>query len=315
MNHQFAEDVNAGLSASPKFLPSKYFYDKTGDRIFQEIMHMPEYYLTNSEFEIFTSHAHSLLQHFASGHSHFKLVEFGAGDGMKTKVLLRHFLEQGTNFEYLPIDISGHVLDILSTSLHNELPNLKVTPVENDYFTALKTLKRNSPGRKVVLFLGSNIGNFSKQGAASFLQQMARQLNPGDLLLLGADLKKHPDTILSAYNDAGGITRAFNLNLLHRINKELQADFNPQQFIHSPCYDPETGACKSFLVSTKAQKIHSEALGKTWELEAWETIFMEVSQKYGPGELERMARQSGFELVNHFLDCKHYFTDSLFRVR
>ncbi|MDW7695457.1 L-histidine N(alpha)-methyltransferase [Flammeovirgaceae bacterium SG7u.111] len=310
-NHnQFAGDVLEGLNSFPKQLSSKYFYNEEGDKLFQEIMHLEEYYLTRSEFEIFSMQKDDILKIFSEGGKKFKLIEFGAGDGLKTKVLLKHFLEKEADFEYVPIDISANVLEDLSRSLEEELPELEVEPIAADYFKGLEQLNKHDDGaRKVVLFLGSNIGNFSHHEATIFLQQISKAFDEDDLLFLGADLRKDPQVILDAYNDKRGVTKAFNLNLLKRINEELGANFQLEKFSHFPIYDPQSGSCKSYIVSLADQKVYIEALGKTIQFDAHETIHTEVSQKYSVKELGNIAKASGFEIDNVLYDCKHYYTD------
>ncbi|WP_224997800.1 L-histidine N(alpha)-methyltransferase [Cesiribacter sp. SM1] len=310
-NSAFARDVLAGLSAPQKRLPSKYFYDKRGDAIFQSIMNMPEYYLTRSEYEILDMHKESLQQLFQNGSGRFNLIEFGAGDGFKTKILLKHFTRAGVDFKYLPIDISENVLQILTNDLKQSIPGLQVEGICNDYFTALSQLRQTADRRNVVLFLGSNIGNFSEKEAMDFLGQLAEGLNPHDLILVGFDLKKDPEQILAAYNDAAGITRAFNLNLLRRINEELGANFNLQQWKHYPLYEPDSGEARSYLMSCVQQEVHISSLEKTFSFRAWEPVHVEISRKYDLDTIRRYASKSGFEVKENFFDCRHYFTDSL----
>ena len=308
----FAQDVLQGLSGAPKKLSSKYFYDEQGDKLFQQIMRMPEYYLTDCELEIFKNQKGRILQ--AIGQNHFQLLELGAGDGMKTKVLLRHFLEQGVEFQYQPIDISPNVLLELEESLRAELPQLNVKSLPGDYFKVLHELRSGSGQPKVVLFLGANIGNYTLGQAQKFLRSVAQELNPGDLLLTGFDLKKDPEVILSAYNDPAGITAAFNLNLLRRLNRELGANFELQDFKHWETYNPLTGETKSYIVSRKDQHIFIKALNRSFHFEAWEAINVELSKKYSVPELETLAGQAGFSIQQHFFDKNNYFVDSLWRV-
>lgn len=311
MNQQFAQDVLEGLTATPKRLPSKYFYNKKGDAIFQAIMKLPEYYLTRAEYEALNTNKDALLKEFSkAGSLPFNLIEFGAGDGFKTKVLLKHFLDQQADFRYVPIDISHNVLNQLSGGLKEELPQLEVTPICNDYFRALEELKAEDNGRRnVVLFLGSNIGNFPENGAIQFLTQLGNGLRKDDLLLIGFDLKKNPEEILAAYNDKAGVTRAFNMNLLDRMNEELGANFIPDQFSHYPTYDPFTGQARSYLISRKQQEV--ELLDQRIMFDQWEPIHMEISRKYDLGEIQRYAEAAGFAVDRNFFDCRHYFTDSL----
>ncbi len=308
MKNQFAHDVLEGLNSTPKTLPSKYFYDKKGDELFRQIMELDEYYLTRCEYEIFQTCKDDLLKVFANSSHKFNLVEFGAGDGYKTKVLLSHFLSKGADFQYVPIDISGNVLKLLENSLKQEMPDLAVNGIRNDYFKALEQLE-NGGTRNVIFFLGSNIGNFKYEQAVSFLSELYENLRKGDLLLIGFDLKKDPEVILSAYDDNEGVTREFNMNLLDRINNELEGSFDRNTFKHCPSYNPLTGTTESFLVSTEEQTI--EIMDSAVHFEAWEAIHTEISQKYSLTNIHDMARQVGFTVKNNFFDQQRYFVDSV----
>ncbi|UII29144.1 L-histidine N(alpha)-methyltransferase [Fulvivirga maritima] len=310
MNKQFAKDVLEGLNATPKRLSSQYFYDEKGDALFQKIMNLDEYYLTRSEFEIIESNKEGMLRIFKGDDEAFNLIEFGAGDGYKTKVLLNSFLQAGADFSYIPIDISANVLSLLSGSLKKELPALKVQPMEGEYFSVLKTLK-STKAKNVVLFLGSNIGNFRHEQAIEFLQELYGSLKKGDLVMIGFDLKKDPDVIISAYNDKEGTTRAFNLNLLHRINNELGGNFDVSKFKHWPTYDPYTGTTTSYLVSTQKQKV--EIMDQAIEFDEWESVHMEISQKYNVKDVESMASRVGFTIRNNFYDSNGYFLNSIWK--
>ena len=244
----FAEDVLRGLSATPKFLSSKYFYDDEGSRLFQEIMKLPEYYLTGCEHEIFSTQAEEIFRAFSGGNASvnervpseitgtrsltlafrsdgFDLIELGAGDGTKTAVLIDHFLKQNTDISYSPIDISQEALDALTTKFNAEFPSLVMSARNGDYFKILESLKADDGRRKVLLFLGSNIGNFNRDQAVEFFRSLRGVMSEGDLLFIGFDLQKDPHVIVPAYDDSAGVTSAFNLNLLKRINRELGGDF------------------------------------------------------------------------------------------
>jgi len=307
MDNQFLEDVKNGLTSSPKSLSSKYFYDKAGDKLFQQIMALEEYYLTDCEYEIFTIHRASLLECFESECELFHLVEFGAGDALKTKVLLKYFLDQNVNFEYNPIDISANVLDKLAEDLKHNLPKLSVHPMNHEYFSAVEEMSDKSTCKKVILFLGSNIGNFSEKEADVFFGRLAEVLQPGDQLLTGFDLKKDPEVILAAYDDGEGVTREFNLNLLRRINKELHADFEVGEFYHYPLYDPVNGAAKSYLISRKKQEVSIGTNPTIIKFEKDEPIFMEISQKYSMEDIENYAARAGFRITGNFLDKRKFF--------
>ena len=309
---QFAEDVEKGLSSSPKKLSSKYFYDARGDELFQQIMKLDEYYLTNAEKDVLETHADEMLELFDG--ERFRLIEFGAGDGLKTKILLRHFLENHANFTYRPIDISGNVLDQLVSDLETRWPELEINAVQDDYFRALDRLNHEDTSKKVILFMGSNIGNFSDSEAISFLHHIREFMNPGDLLMVGMDLKKDPSIILSAYNDKQGITREFNLNLLDRINRELGGHFNREKFLHYPTYNPVTGITASYLISLEDQTVAIDEIGTSFFFKAYEPILMEISRKYSIPDIENIANLAGFRVLQHFLDSNSLFVDSVWEI-
>lgn len=309
----FAVDIEDGLSRYPKQISSKYFYDEQGDLLFQEIMAMPSYYLTNCEYEIFATQKEQILS--ALGEQAFDLIELGAGDGTKTKVLLEHFLEAKTNFIYRPIDISPHVLKTLEEACATELQDLDIKPVVGDYLEALHQIQsEHNDRRKVILFLGGNIGNFPLEDAQNFIEDLAKGMNSGDLLLTGFDLKKDPALILEAYNDSDGITAAFNLNLLNRINRELGGEFDLDTFIHWENYNPLTGEARSYIVSKIDQTVNIEQLHLSVHFDAWEAISVEVSAKYSQRDIAKLAQRSGFSVKEHFTDSKHYFVDSLWEL-
>lgn len=309
----FAEDVLKGLSSTPKFLSSKYFYDDEGSRLFQEIMKLPEYYLTRAEFEIFQRQTREIFQAFSENCAEFDLIELGAGDGTKTAVLIDYFLKQNIDFTYSPVDISQEALDILSAKFKSEFPRLSMNTKNGDYFRILETLKSESGRRRILLFLGSNIGNFSSEQSLDFFKRLRGVMNENDLLFVGFDLQKDPRLILNAYDDARGVTAEFNLNLLRRINHELGANFDLEKFSHYAIYRPTECAARSFLISRREQTVFIEALNQTFHFKAWEPIFMEISQKYNLEMIEELAETSGFQVSENFFDANKYFVDSLWK--
>lgn len=311
----FAEDVLKGLSSNPKFLSSKYFYDDEGSRLFQEIMKLPEYYLTRAEFEIFERQTPEIFEAFSENCVEFDLIELGAGDGTKTAVLVDYFQTQNVDFTYSPIDISQEALDILSAKFKSEFPRLSMTTKTGDYFRILETLKTESSRRKILLFLGSNIGNFSPENALEFFRHLHGVMNENDLLFVGFDLQKDPHVILNAYDDAQGVTAEFNLNLLRRINRELGANFDLEKFSHYAFYRPTECAARSYLISREEQTVFVESLNQSFDFKAWEPIFMEISQKYNIGILEELAQTSGFQVSQNFFDENRYFVDSLWKIQ
>jgi L-histidine N-alpha-methyltransferase len=308
-DNQFYTDVIAGLTSSPKRLNSKYFYDAVGDKLFQDLMNSPEYYPTDCEMEIFTNHTAELAKEITADGDAFDLIELGAGDASKSSHLLSYLIDKKANFTYLPIDISANVISYLNVTLPVTLPGIKITGLQGEYFDMLKRAASISNNRKVVMFLGSNVGNMPVAEAEIFCRELRNNLSPGDMVLVGVDLKKNPKTILAAYNDKGGITKKFNLNLLERINRELQGNFNINQFDHYPTYDPESGACKSYLISLTNQQVK---IGKeTISFKKDEYIYMEISQKYTVEQINHMAKVAGFNPLNQVFDSKNWFVDAI----
>ncbi len=309
---QFLHDTLNGLQANQKRLDSKYFYDAIGDRIFQQIMQMEEYYLTAAEMEIMQHQSADIARAILAEGSPFDLIELGAGDATKSIHLLRSLLNTQATFSYCPVDISEHVIADLQQNLPHQLPGLDVKGLNGDYFDMLKQATELSARRKVVLFMGANIGNMTIADAEQFCKTLKSLLAPGDLLIIGFDLKKNPKQILAAYNDKAGITSAFNLNLLRRINSELDANFDTGCFEHYASYDPETGSCKSYLISLTKQQV---TIGQTAiPFAENEYIMMEISQKYALSDIDRLAKFSGFELHQRFFDQHRYFVDAIFKV-
>ncbi len=308
----FEEDVWKGLTHFPKRIPSKYIYDKKGDALFQKIMAMPSYYLTDCEFNILEKHQQSIAESF-SDQKGFDLIELGAGDGKKTKILLRYLSENGFDFDYLPIDISQHILDSLTADLKKELPELQVRPLQGTYFAVLEKLAQYKARKKVILVLGSNIGNLLHDKAIDFLKNIKAGMHHRDMLFMGFDQKKDPQIILEAYNDKTGITAAFNKNLLERINRELDADFQLDKFEHWETYDPETGTARSYLISQTTQKVRIDKLDLTVDFQQWESLHIEISQKYTDRVVQWLAEKSGLRITNQFADDKGYYKNYVFQ--
>lgn len=304
---QFMYDVVKGLTANPKYLLSKYFYDAEGDKIFQQIMHAPEYYLMNCELEIFKTRCKEIVEVFRRFEGGFDIIELGAGDAYKSTELLRCLLEEKMNFTYYPTDISENVVKFVERELPRKLPELEIRGLVGEYFDALQESTRISARPKVVLFLGSNIGNMPPREAVTFCENIRKHLAPGDLTLIGFDLKKNPWIIFNAYNDKAGITKKFNLNLLKRINDELGGNFDLEQFDHFENYDPESGACKSYLFSLREQNVAIN--GTAIPFKENEYIYMETSHKYSIDQIDKLSNKCLFRTVIHLFDSKHWYTD------
>jgi L-histidine N-alpha-methyltransferase len=311
MENNFARDIDEGLSATPKKLSSQYFYDDNGSRIFQQIMAMPEYYLTNCELEILHTRSKEIYRDL--GYSgHFNIIELGAGDGTKTKELLAGFGEAGADITYVPIDISEEAISSLANRMATMLPDLKVNPQVGDYFEIMDKIEAQEDCPNLVLFLGSNIGNYDDKAALDLLKHIKSHMRTQDSLLIGFDLQKNPVLIRDAYDDPHGITRDFNLNLLTRINRELGGNFQLDQFDFYCCYDPLSGNVRSFLVSLCDQFVSIATLGENIHFQRDELIFTELSKKYTLSQIERLGLEAGFEFASHYLDGNNHFTDTLF---
>ncbi len=313
--HDLALSVLEGLSGKPKKLNSAYFYDHVGSGIFQQITELSEYYLTNCEFEILRNQKESISNIFND--RPFNLIELGAGDGRKTLTLLEEFIKQGQDFKYIPIDISAKAMESLFERLKDNLDghDLAVEGLVGDYFDGINACSQQTDRQNFVLFIGSSIGNFNHAEAEKFLRHLWYSLNPGDYVLIGFDLKKDLNILHAAYNDSKGVTSEFNLNLLTRLNETLDANFNRETFHHQGIYNVQLGAMESYLISKVKQTVKVGALDKEFHFKPWEGIHTEYSYKYTQYEIEMIAKDTGYEVVNHLFDSKHYFVDSVWKVR
>ncbi|MEK6410459.1 MAG: L-histidine N(alpha)-methyltransferase [Acidobacteriota bacterium] len=312
-SNAFASDVRAGLSAKVKSLSPKYFYDELGSRLFEAICFLPEYYLTRAEGEILRTSAGEIV---AAVDGPVRLLELGSGSAEKTRYLIEALLGKQPELHYLPVDISDSSLEIASQRLLRLYPGLRITAFAADYFTALQALARRVPadpnGRTVAVFLGSNIGNFGRDESREFLRAVRKLLRPQDALLLGADLKKSPEVLIPAYDDALGVTAAFNLNLLARINRELKGNFDVTKFQHSATYNDELGRIEIRLVSREPQIVRIRAIDLEVTFDKDETIRTENSYKFDLELLSVIARDTGFSLAKTWFDSGRLFSFNLF---
>jgi dimethylhistidine N-methyltransferase len=307
----FEKHVQEGLSAFPKFLSSKYIYDEKGDALFQQIMALPEYYLTNAEYNIIHTHKKDLAALFTEEQG-FDLIELGAGDGKKTKVLLAELVAQKRNFTYIPIDISQNSIDKLATSLLDTWQEIDIQGEQGTYFQVLERLSQYNKRPKLLMVLGSNIGNLKHTEAIDFLSKLRNSMAPQDLLFMGFDQKKDPLHIQNAYADPQGVTQEFNRNLLHRINNEMDANFLVNDFEHWESYDPETGTAKSYLLATKSCEVHIAKLDLHVHFKKWETIHTEISQKYDDNVVAWLAGEAALKVSRIFKDEQELYKNYLF---
>lgn len=310
---RFARDVLVGFSAPQKFLPSKYFYDARGSKLFERITDIDEYYLTGCEFDVLERCGAGIVDSLDV--DALDVIELGAGDGRKTKVLLSSLLASGKKLNYMPVDISETAVRELVESIRKSHRSLQVSGFTGEYFDCLRSLRRQ-PGRaSLVLFLGSTIGNMDHLSAMQFLRTLREHLHEGDYLLIGFDLKKDIDLMMAAYNDSEGVTREFNLNVIRRINRELGGRMPVDNFEHYGFYNPVKGAMESYLVSREDQDVAIDALNRCFHFDAYEGIHMEQSTKYLEKDVLDMARHAGFETVAHWHCTRGWFVDALWRVK
>jgi dimethylhistidine N-methyltransferase len=297
---EFARDVLAGLSGSRKSLPPKYFYDDEGSRLFEEITRLPEYYPARSEIGILKEHGNAIAAFIPTDAA---VIEFGSGSATKARILLDAAPQVSA---YVPVDISGGFLAQEADALRKDFPNLKVRPVAADFTQGfdlpadVKTLPRAG------FFPGSTIGNFDPHDACAFLEHARKMLGKGAVMIVGVDLEKSAQVLNAAYNDKQGVTEKFNLNLLHRMNRELAANFDPASFEHHAFYNRERRRIEMHLASVKRQKV--KVAGAVIEFRAGETIHTENSYKYSISAFAMLARGCGWKSVSVWTDSKKYFS-------
>lgn len=314
----FAEDVRRGLTAAPKVLYPKYFYDTLGSRLFEAICELPEYYLTRAETEIFQDRAGEIA---AALDGRLRLIELGSGDAQKTRLLIEAVLARQGDLDYLPIDISRSAVEQSADRLLGAYPELRITAHVAEYQAGLRALCREArpPAghRTLVLFLGSTIGNLDPTERADLLRDIRAVLRPGDGLLLGTDLKKDEEILLAAYDDALGVTAAFNRNLLVRINRELADEIDGTDgidlasFRHRARYNREKGRIEMHLESLCDQTVTLRGLGLEARFAAGETIHTESSYKFDPAQIADLAEHTGFALRRTWMDAARQFGSHL----
>lgn len=306
---EFASDVLAGLGGEKKFLPFKYFYDKAGSMLFEQICLQPEYYLTRTEAAILEEDSPAIAK-MAQSNQGLSIIELGSGNSTKTRILLRQMAAEKVC--YFPIDISRSILEETSANLTSEFCGITVASIPHDYSDGLEQVNRiisssNVSQEKLVLFLGSSIGNFELDGAKSFLRMLRGNMEADDLLLIGFDLHKDRSILNAAYNDKKGANAQFNLNLLERINNELQGEFDLDNFAHMAFYNELLHRMEMHLVSIVNQDVYVGALGRSFRFKRGETIHTENSYKYDLSQIRDVAKAGGFMLKNCFMDKRKWF--------
>ena len=292
-----AADVRRGLTASPKWLHCKYFYDPAGSALFEQICELPEYYLTRAETALLQEHAGALVDACPSP---LDLVELGSGSARKTRLLIEACLRRQPELTYYPIDIAASALRDATRGLLTDYAALRVVGLVGDYADGLNYLTAHDGPPRLVAFLGSTVGNFNEEELSAFLDLLRRSMRPQDRFLLGFDLLKEPAVLVAAYDDAQGVTAQFNLNLLARINHTLDADFDPGAFRHRAIFNERRGRIEMHLVSTRPQIVHVRALGLTVSFAEGETIHTENCYKHSREGLRAVLARHGFAVIR---DC------------
>ena len=299
-------DVMEGLSRRPKSLPPKLFYDDIGSALFEQITCLPEYYPTRTEAAILQTHADEICSRLGRNVS---VAELGAGTATKTRILLRSLLQRQFSVNYFPLDVSAAALQIAKQEVERDLESVRVHP-HVGHFEDLTFLKRQSPPR-LVLYIGSSIGNLERNQAISLLRNIAGHLSKGDHLLLGADLVKDSEILHAAYNDGAGVTASFNKNLLVRINRELDSHFDPDTFLHVSFWNQAASRIELHLESIIPQSVRMDALNMTVRFGQGERIHTENSYKYTLECLESLLNHGGFEVEHTWTDPQSWFAVAL----
>lgn len=291
------------LQNTPRSIPARYFYDRQGSQLFEQICQLPEYYPTRTEARILATYAAEIILQTQA----VELVELGSGSSTKTRYLLDPYLDLDHPLYYTPIDVSESILEFSSRELLEDYPQLKINALVATYNQALSHLSNYSLGKRLIIFLGSSIGNFNPAECDRLLTAINLALNPGDYFLLGIDLQKPREILESAYNDSQGVTAAFNLNMLQHLNHRFQGNFNSNTFQHQAIYNPTLEQIEMYLVSQTAQKITLTDLDLTINLEPKEAILTEISRKFNLPQMEQYLNQYNFNLLKSYTDSQEWF--------
>ncbi|MEM6436158.1 MAG: L-histidine N(alpha)-methyltransferase [Cyanobacteria bacterium P01_D01_bin.115] len=292
------QDVTVGLTHPPKTLPPKYFYDDQGSQLFEQITDLPEYYLTRTERQILETFAEAIATQVGS----CDLVELGSGSASKTRILFDAYQRQGQPLRYVPVDVSGGILEESAKALLSDYGALTIHGLVSTYEAALSNLPATDLPRRLIAFIGSTLGNLSPQQAQTFFQRVSAALTPGDYFLLGVDLHKDTATLTAAYNDAQGVTAAFNLNMLSHLNWRFQGDFELSQFRHVAVYNEGDRQIEMYIESLVDQTVNLKALDLTASFAAGERLLSEISRKFDPEQLAQRLAAFGLDVTDTFTD-------------
>jgi dimethylhistidine N-methyltransferase len=311
LDYEFACDVKEGLERTKKKIKSKYFYDHIGSQLFEKICLQPEYYLTRTELAMLDKYSREIMK--LHDHHHISILELGSGSSTKTRIMLKCILKKQNQLYYFPIDISHTILYEAADKLSNEFSGLYTIGIFSDYIEGVRKVsdlissKDDIPKTKLILFLGSSIGNFEPKEAISFFRAIRARMENHDSFLVGFDLHKDPKILEAAYNDKAGITAKFNLNILARINRDLGGKFDLGAFSHYSFYNENKKRIEMYLISKNNQKVHIHGIGKTFTFKENERIHTENSYKYTLEQIRLLAKESNFKVKGNFIDEKKWF--------
>ncbi len=316
VDNDFVQSIKKGLGGiSQKRVDSKYFYDSEGSRLFEELCRQPEYYPWRIEAALLRQHSKELVRMFDD---YISLVELGSGSSVKTRILLHELLLSQPNVYYFPVDVSKEMLYKTTRELHSKFSNLRVIGLTSEYTDGIKKANElifsnpQIPNRKLIIFLGSSIGNFEPADSIAFLRHLRSKMDEKDNLVIGMDLRKDKMILEAAYNDSNGTTARFNLNILSRINRELDGNFNNSFFTHNAFYNSVYERIEMHLTSTKEQQVYLGRINEAFGFRRGETIHTENSYKYSLEEIRRMAEESQFSLKTNFVDERGWFSLAVF---
>ena len=296
-------DVIDGLQQPQKSLPARYFYDAKGSQLFEAICELPEYYPTRTEASILKQHATEIIRQTKA----VELVELGSGSSTKTRYLFNAYRDLNTPLYYVPVDVSGSILKESAENLLTEYPHLKIQGKVATYSQALQQLSNSFLGKRMIVFLGSSIGNFNSIECDRFIKQITSALNPGDYFLLGIDLQKSVEILEAAYNDAQGVTAAFNLNMLQHLNNRFAGNFNLANFKHQAIYDRDEHQIEMYLISQQQQTVTLSSLDLTIKLEKEERILTEISRKFDLEKMEKYLGDCNLNLIQTYTNAQQWF--------
>ena len=307
MENSFENDILKGFTAKNKYIPDRDYYDDRGSVYFQELMHNKDYYVFNSELEIFNKYKNEIINKFLKNCDSINLIEFGAGDGLKTEILIKELLKNKVDFNYIPIDFSKKYIDDMVISFSNKFPELKINGIVADYFDALKQISTSNK-KNIILFIGSSFGGLNDSEASEFLAKLSKLMKTNDLLLIGFDLKKSPEILYKAYHNT-----CYNWcnYLLGRINNELNANIDLNNFEYYTNYNPENGEFKWYFLSKINQNFYIKKIDLNISLKKYETLYIGQSKKFSEVEIEKLSFLNNFNIVKNYTDENNYFIDSM----